>query len=501
MKKCLFITFFFIYSLSSFVLGQDKATPAKKNISVIVGIDSVEKLDFVPQSQEVGNSSILSVVRVPQKKEIIFRGVKPGTTSVTVRNPAGDIKVVFKVTVTATDQSKIVGELKELIGDVEGIEIGIKGNSVFVGGNIVVPQDVGRIAVVLEKYGSDVLRLVEVSPHTQRIIAQKMQTEIQKSGANFKDLTVRIVNEVFWVEGVVTSKEEYAQVEKIVQAYLPDRLDSLAKRTDALATVKRSPYLMLISINAKKQEEPLPKQLKITAQFVELSKDYNRIFGFKWNPLLSEGAGGISFSRQNREVEGRSSGNLAGTISNLFPRLSSARAAGYARVIQSGVMIIKNGTTGTITKQEKKPFGIGTGEFVKPKEATAGLNVTITPNILQKNKVDLKMNITVSALAGDPPQTYSNTMNTNLVVDNKESAVLGGIAVNKTSNDFNRHPPGGIQQADQSKGPSYSFFSFIRSKAFIQTKSQFVVFVTPEIIASASSDTKEIKRKFRKRSR
>ena len=479
------------------VRGQEG--PKKIDVDVIVGIDSVRKLDFLPSSKiQVGNENILSYVLIPAKREIIFRGLKPGTTSMTVRNERGDAKIEYKVNITATDQSKVVKELRELIGDVEGLEIGVKGNSVYIGGHIIVPNDIGKVVVVLEKY-PDVLRLVELSPQTLRVIARKMQEEIQKSGNNFKEVTVRLINGLFWIEGVVTSEGEKARAEQIALAYMPDKIESLAKRTDSVATVKRPPIQNFLVVNAKKKPPPVPKLIKITAQFVELTKDFNRVFGFKWEPLLSNGQGSISFGKTNLgEVTTRSNNSLVGTISNLFPKLASAKAAGYARVIQSGVIMIKNKVQGSISKQEKKPFAIGSGEFVKSEEAVAGFNLNITPTILQKERIDLNIGLSVSATTGDPPQTLENKVRTALVVKNKESAVAGGIVVSKTSGDFDRNPPGGKQEAEDGASP---LFSFVRSKSYTKTKSQFVVFVTPEIMASNSEYVQEVRRKFRHRGR
>ena len=70
----------------------------------------------------------------------------------------GDIKARYLIKVNATDQSKVVKQIKELLGDIEGLEIGIKGDLVYVGGQIVVPSDIGRVVVILDKY-PDVLRL------------------------------------------------------------------------------------------------------------------------------------------------------------------------------------------------------------------------------------------------------------------------------------------------------------------------------------------------------
>ena len=161
--------------------GQQGKNVPEKKVEVVLGIDHVEKLDFAPSTKvQVGNDTILNHVIIPQKREITFKGLKPGQTSVMIRNTVGDIKAKFLVNITATDQSKVVQELKEFLGDVEGLEIGIKGNKVYVGGEIVVPSDIGKVIVVLGGY-PDVVQLVELSPQTQRVIARNMQKEIQKS--------------------------------------------------------------------------------------------------------------------------------------------------------------------------------------------------------------------------------------------------------------------------------------------------------------------------------
>ena len=80
--------------------AQDKSSdaPRKVDVEVILGIDKVSKIDFAPSAKvQVGNESILTYILIPQKREIIFRGLKPGTTSVTLRNTLGDTKVEFKV--------------------------------------------------------------------------------------------------------------------------------------------------------------------------------------------------------------------------------------------------------------------------------------------------------------------------------------------------------------------------------------------------------------------
>ncbi|EQC47078.1 bacterial type II and III secretion system protein [Bacteriovorax sp. BSW11_IV] len=494
MKKYLFVILALI-TINTF--SQEAQEVPEKIVDIVLGIDHIEKLDFAPSTKvQIGNESILNYQLIPQKREITFKGRKPGKTSLTIRNTVGDIKAKYLINITANDQSTVVQKLKDFLGDVEGLEIGVKGDLVYIGGNIVVPNDIGRVVTILEKY-PDVLSLVELSPQTQRVIAKKMQEEIQKSA--MRDVTVRVVNGAYWLEGIVTNANDKVRAEQIAVAYIPDRIESLARRKDAVQTSSQKAIINnFIVVNEKSQPQPPPKLIKITAQFVELTKSYNKLFGFKWTPTLSDGGGSVSFGKTtDGGVTTKSDGTLTGTISNLFPKLSSAKAAGYARVIQSGIIVTKNQTRGTLKKSSTKTFGVGTQEFTRAESVEAGFNLNVTPTILAGESIDLALGISVSSTQGNPPEKFANDISTSVVVKSKESAVVGGVVVSSSTTSYDKDSPNGVDQVENGTG----FLSFIRSKGYTTAKSQFVVFVTPEIIQSASQGTEEIQRKFRRRTR
>lgn len=489
----------FISLMSFHLLAADEEAPATENlkeVDVVVGLEKIIKLDFVPNTVvKLANENLASYQIVPSKKEVTITGMKAGETTLTLRDSAGDVRARYLLKITTSDQSKVVMQLKELLGDVEGLEIGIKGDAVYVGGFIVVPGDIGRVVVILDKY-PDVLRLVELSPQTQLVIAKRMQDEIQRT--SFKDVTVRVVNGSFWIEGVVSSDLEKAKVDQIVRAYMPDQIQNLARRTDSVRTTKKEPFENLVNVNEKKKTEPIPKLFKITTQFVELTKGYDRLFAFTWTPLIGTGGGSISVGKSTSGgVTTSSNGTLAATISNLFPKLTSAKNAGHARIVESGVIIVKDNIEGSLSKTNTIPFQIGAGDSAKSGSAVSGFSLNIKPNFLQQDdKVNLKITISVNQVDGNPPQTLENKIQTEIVVKSQESAVIGGVVTNKTTTDF-----------DKSDDPNNKvengapLFSFIKSKKYSTNRSQFVMFITPEIIESAATGVSEIERKFRKRSR
>ena len=328
---------------SNSISGSSTVTVAEKELEVAMGIDTIEKLDFDYNTKiNIGNEQFLKLQIIPQKREIIFKGLKPGKTTVLIRDNVGDVRLRYTVVVTATGKSNVVAELRELIGDVEGLDIGIKGGKVFVGGEIVVPDDIGRVSKVLASY-PEVLTLIELSPQTQRVIARKMSDELARN--NLKDVSVRVVNGAYWLEGVVSSDEKKKLSMVIAKAYLPPKILSLSSKDDRFATPGDAQDIIdFIAVNAQKEPQPAPKMVKVTSQFVELSKSYNTVFAFKWAPLMGEDASQIQIGQTAAgNISSSSSGTLSATISNLFPKLNSAKSAGYARVIQSGMVIVRDG--------------------------------------------------------------------------------------------------------------------------------------------------------------
>ena len=497
---------FFLLLLSPGIWSQDVEQENQEEIALILGIDRTIQLDFAASPRiEIGNEAVLNYTLIPAKQQITLKGVAPGTSSVNIRDRIGDIKRRLIVTVTSTDQSAIVQKLRGHLDDIEGLEISVVAGDVVVGGNIFVPDDIGKVVAILEReeYNA-VIRIIELAPQTQLLIAQRMQNEIQALG--HKDVTVRVLNGTFVLEGIVPSAAAKGDAEKRATILLPDKLASLAQQFEATQTPSRK---LIISNDIKVDTppaapEPIPKLIRVTAQFVELVKEYNRVFGFAWRPLMAGDGGLIRFGRE-QDAEGEetggittdSSGTLTATISNLFPKLHTAKSAGYARVVQSGVVVVKNNALANINKEDSNTI-ITAGDNPISNVITTGFNVQVRPNLLEKENIELELQITVSStVENNSTSTQGNTVNTTMIVKSKDSAVVGGIARKSSSTDYDRDFPG---HRDSIEG-GHGIFSFVKSKNYIEDKSQFVVFVTPEVIEDASEGVQEVRAKFLRRSR
>jgi len=499
----MFKTLLTLIFLSFGLFAQDAALE-EKNIEVAIGIDKIIKLDYQFNPKIViGDDSKLGLLISPKKREITFKGRTEGKTSVTIRDDVGVIRDKYIVNITADGSSSKVKELRELIGDVEGIEVLIKGGKVVIEGEIIVPSDIGRIKRVLSAY-SDVIPLIEMSPQTQRIISRKMQEEINKN--NMKDVTVRVVNGDYWLEGVVNSEAKKGLAESIAKAYVPDKIQSLASAAGGsrFQGKERGSFVNFINVNEKKDPEPPKKLIKVTSQFVELSKDYQRIFAFQWAPLLTD-SGSISLGRTDQGgVETEESQGFSATISNLFPKLDSAKSAGYARVIQSAMIVTQDGQQATISKDRPIPYAVGSGDTQVADTTNVKYTMAVTPSAGDKEMVNLQgLNLDISVpgaeAASGAPTSTSNKVSTNIQIKSKDSAVIGGIVQNTSQTTYDKNPPTGGVAGPQENGSI--FFNLLRSKGYNTSKSQFVIFVTPEILQDASSGTQEIRKKFKKRQR
>jgi pilus assembly protein CpaC len=249
----------------------------------------------------------------------------------------------------------------------------------------------------------------------------------------------------------------------------------------------------LITVRQAAAPEP-SKMVQIVVHYVELQKDYSKGFRFQWTPDIGDGSQ-VSFTSGDRGPAGLTS-TITGTISNLIPKLNWAKEHGHARVLQSSSIIVEDGKPGVLNSTQNIPYQTvnDSGRLVTSFEK-AGIQTTITPSIVgsRSDSVNLKLAFQISSLIGMTsagPMTSNRTIQTEIVVRSTQSAAVGGLITSDTATGYNKLP------TNASANPIISLYA---SKDFRKNQSQFVVFVTPVIKASASSGTEAIKQKFKLR--
>lgn len=514
----LFVVFFYSdfsyakknkYQKSKLTFEESEYLADKRTLFLTTGEDKTVDLDFDVNAGvngiSYGNPTVVgtTLVKIGEKRQLVFKPLKSGDTTVTIRDNDGTIRLIFLVKVSGSNLFRIGQEIKSLLRDVEGVEIRIVGSKVIIEGELLVPMDYGRLLAVIQdkSYADFVLNLTTLSPLTMQVLSKKIQDDIVVFAPNVK---TRVVNGMIFLEGSTDSIDQAKKAASIASIYLPDLRPGSFLEKDP--TVQRLPPRQLvwnfIVVNpspAKKQE----KLVRVTVHFVELTKDFNRVFGFKWQPgFTSDPQISVGQNQAGGVGAGNTTGpSFSGTISSLLPKLNSAQAIGYARILKTGTIIVRSGQAAKLNEQTEYPFAVQgqNGQFSSQFKAV-GLTVAVTPVILgQSDDIQMDLDLDQTNLVGRgpatgaPPVTASHKIMTKLYIKSNESAAVAGVTASSIGTDFNKDDP----QPGQFSAGTDPLFTLLRSKAFRKNKSQFVIFVTPQIVENASEGTEDLKKNFR----
>ena len=500
--------YFNAYLSSDFILlnvadaqnDDDEVKKDRKYINLVVGLDENIKVPHMPKKHQFKGDfkRLTSVTYLKNLRTLRFSPKKVGSATLTIQDARGRIISEFFLTIRRSDLNKVAKEIQLLLSEVDGITVRIINNKVIVDGQVLLPKELSRIYSVVEQYGDKASNLVTLSPIAQRKIAEYIERDI-----NNPQIHVRNVNGKFLLEGVADvgstpeNRRERDRAEAIAKVYFPD-IEVVRGEGKVIRRVSSSHVINLIRIPSEQKppprEKPPDKLIQIIVHFVELQKDYTKFFRFDWTPQLGDQTK-YEFRTQSSSGLGGIVGAISGTISNLLPKLNWAKEHGHARVLHSASVIVKDKSPGVINSTTKIPYigvqavggaGIATGtQFTEP----VGIQSRIVPSVVGSNdNIQLDVSFQVSTPgSGSPPRISKNEIRTLIIVRSRESAAIGGLVTQNSGTNYNKQP-------DSGGNPLISLYA---SKDFRKDQTQFVVFVTPIIKASASSGADRIKRKFR----
>ena len=261
------------------------------------------------------------------------------------------------------------------------------------------------------------------------------------------------------------------------------------------------------------------KQVMIEARIVSASTDFSKEMGVKWG-VLSQGVtnnrnllvGGSDTTLWNlREPEKDSElGGYKYTIERpdnlnvdlgataagasriafglislsdfmLDLELSAVQADGYGEVISTPKVMTADKQSAKIEAGTQIPYasssGAGATAVPKTEFINATLSLDVTPSITPEGKVMMKLNITKDSPGPATPTGQltinKNAIDTNVLVDNGETVVLGGI-FEETSNN------------SQTKVPFLGDIPYLgklfRRDSKTENKRELLIFVTPRIV-------------------
>ncbi len=465
--------------------------------TVAVGTIDILEFDFTPApNPTVGNKAILEVQQGNSARQLKVVPLKKGSSSVIISQENGKIARKLIYNVIMGDLSNKVLTIRRLLQDIEGISIEAVDDKIVIDGELIVPRDLDRIIQVGDAYKDVVMNLVTLSKISRDAIARRMQKEINEDPGGV-NVTVRIINDTFFLFGKVDSTSDLQRAETIAQTYLPEMMGSPALRDNVLSLgAKKYSIRNMIQVE-EPPPSPTPKMIRVTYHFVEIGKEYLKASFFKWVPFLSEGAGiTIGQSSTGGTAAQSTNGSFTGTISNLLPKLQSGANGGFSRILFSTVQLTEDGVKVELVRDEEIPYVSAIVNGVPVTEAAKqGIVVSVEPHIIGDNKIRLvdakvRFNTVVGNGAGGRPRVLSTSTGNTIILKSGDSAALGGLITSNTSKTVDKDP----EQAGNAGGNP--IFTLLRSKAFNSNKSQFVVFITPKIVDDAAEGTADIKAKI-----
>ena len=163
--------------------------------------------------------------------------------------------------------------------------------------------------------------------------------------------------------------------------------------------------------------------------------------------------------------------------------LSAAQAESRAEVVSTPRVIASNQTTARIEQGTEIPFQSATSSGATDVEfKKAVLSLEVTPQITPDDRVSMKLKVTNDSVGEEVPSGFggfipsidTNEVETDVLVDNGQTIVLGGVYSKDSSDAISRVP-------------FFSDLPFVgvlfRTTTVQDNKSELLVFITPKIIS------------------
>jgi pilus assembly protein CpaC len=504
------------YAKSRYTSDRSETEADHRALILGMGVDKIIDLDPDVQLGDrngsilKGNTNVVEIIpaRIGDQTQLIFKALAEGETNVSIRDKTGKVRVIFDVIVAKQNLVRMLDDLKRNLREVEGINIRVEGQRIVIDGEVLTPNDYGTIVNVISDrmYAEAVSNRVVMSSVTLNALAKKIEQDIQLFAQTVR---TSVLNGKIILEGTVESEGIRQRAMRRAEWYLPTvkLADPIGKDVNNIEKNDKPIQIIQSDIQVT---PPQPKResklVRLTVYFVELSKDFLKTFGFKWQPgFTADPSISIGTANDGSTATGGVGGfTFSGTLSSLFPALNAPpSSASYGRILKSNTMVVKSSEKALMRDVQQIPTqtiaGIN-GVVGNGPPITIGFSTEITPTILQGQDVDLSVSIDqtnrIGTGVGGIPITANHHVESRLYLKSGEIAAVAGVNKQDVSTSFNRDDPNQTSFGGNTK----PLFTLQRSKNMSKSRGQFVVFVNPQIIESASEGTEDLKKNFRMKS-
>ena len=319
----------------------------------------------------------------------------------------------------------------------------------------------------------------------------KTETDTARELINSQDLLQALKVRIFPI-----SYANATELESQISEFLtPNRGKVKADKRSNTLVVTDMPKVLDKIANLLKELDRQPPQVLIEAKIVEAQDTFKRTIGMNWSaqpdaisPKFNTNDSGIIGGGSETFINANV-GALKGW-GNLQATLSLLEQENILKVLSAPKVVALNNQASTIEQSVEEPIkqiAVDNGvQTTTTQFKKISLKLSVTPQITAEGGVLLNLDLTREFLGalndnGDRP-INSRVAKTSLIVENGDTAVIGGIYRNEDSMAENRVPFFG----------SIPFLGWLfKNKAVTKDKNELMMFVTPQILNADKAFTLE----------
>lgn len=284
-----------------------------------------------------------------------------------------------------------------------------------------------------------------------------------KSILNYPDIKVSKVGKTVILEGKLRDQHQKSWAEKIAGAY-GEKVVNLIKFTD-------------------------PKQVKIEAKIIEISRDKTDKLGFTWGSAdLAGTVGQGSFWFGQSAINSKNPGSLGqlGTFTEINGTLDALIKNGFAKVLSQPNVLTISGEKANILVGGEIPVPVSvTGDRISIEWKEYGIKLAIAPEVGDDNLITSKVTAEVSSI--DFNSSYRINLGSGMVVPplkSRKAETMIALPSGRTM------AIGGLISSDETKnvmkvpllGDLPILGNLFKSTSFISGKTEVVILITPTIV-------------------
>lgn len=389
----------------------------------------------------------------PVTTDILINGRRAGSTNLLIFDEQGVMREELQI-IVLMNLDLIKEQLEAVLVNVEGLRLRVVGGKLLIEGDVTTPRDMELIAKLVGDT-EQVINMAKVSQGSLQIVARTIEERIGD-----RSVQAQAMGQHITLNGVVFNEDVAKRYEQLARMYYP--------LITNLLEVREYPF-----------KPGLEPTIHITAHLMEVSESTMKGWGMSWLPL---GQGSLT-AEKDIGPSGSSSGALTATISNLLPKLSVARETGGARVLETASMSVRSGDP--VSFHSGGEMGIPTAQGTGAVTLTFkkyGVMVDVLP-VAMGNDISLQMDVEVTTpITSAPGATGVNFLSSKISTvqwsQSGDSIVIGGLISQRDSKVFDKLP-------DDAAGALIQIYN---SEDFRKQRSQFVMFVTPTVVAGGAKE-------------